>query len=232
MSAITSLNSVYRGGNVPKPVRGYITPMDADGTLVKDLLRSFQYFPETIQDTKANNWQAKEIPGLSHPLYQWTAGGAREVSFTAVFTRDRANTSAEKANIAKHQINTNDDQRNVDIPSAISWLRSFKYPNYGYTDAAATRRVRPQPPQKLVLTLPGVRLNNGTHQLCPSEMFAIMQTCDVSYEGFFSDGTPRLVRVQLVFAEIIQIGRGVYPHSAHQLRFAARTGYKDPNPRK
>ena len=71
MSAIGSVTSMVRGGLVPKAARAYIIPLDpyqAD-KVVLDELRVFQYFPETIQDTKAVNWQSKEIPGLSHPLY-------------------------------------------------------------------------------------------------------------------------------------------------------------------
>lgn len=50
--------------------------------------RKFQYFPETIADTKQVGYQPKEIPGGSLPLYQWSNSGERTISFTAVFTTD------------------------------------------------------------------------------------------------------------------------------------------------
>jgi len=48
----------------------------------------FQYFPESVADTKAVNYQPKEVPGGSLPLYQWTGSGERTISFTAYFTSD------------------------------------------------------------------------------------------------------------------------------------------------
>lgn len=48
----------------------------------------FQYFPESIADTKAVSYQPKEVPGGSLPLYQWTNSGERTISFTAYFTSD------------------------------------------------------------------------------------------------------------------------------------------------
>lgn len=50
--------------------------------------RKFQYFPESISDTKQVNYQPKEIPGGSLPLYQFTGSGERTISFTAIFTTD------------------------------------------------------------------------------------------------------------------------------------------------
>jgi hypothetical protein len=48
----------------------------------------FQYFPESVADTKAVNYQPKEVPGGSLPLYQWTGSGERTISFTAYFSTD------------------------------------------------------------------------------------------------------------------------------------------------
>jgi hypothetical protein len=53
-----------------------------------DPRRRLQYFPETLTDSKAVNYQVKDIPGGSLPLYQWVSSGAREISFTAVWTTD------------------------------------------------------------------------------------------------------------------------------------------------
>jgi hypothetical protein len=50
--------------------------------------RRFQYFPETLQDTKAVNYQTREVPGGSLPLYQYVNSGERLVTFTAFFTTD------------------------------------------------------------------------------------------------------------------------------------------------
>ena len=50
--------------------------------------RRFQYYPETVQDTKQVAYQAKEVPGGSIPLYQYTNSGERQITFTAQFSTD------------------------------------------------------------------------------------------------------------------------------------------------
>jgi hypothetical protein len=70
----------------------YITELDEnDRPLVSGGFpqwRKFQYYPESIADTKQVSYQPKEVPGGSLPLYQWTGSGERTISFTAVFTTD------------------------------------------------------------------------------------------------------------------------------------------------
>ena len=56
--------------------------LGADDTPTGDS-QVFQYYPETISDTKAINYQQKEIFGASLPLYQFIAGGERLISFQA-----------------------------------------------------------------------------------------------------------------------------------------------------
>lgn len=110
---------------------------------------SFQYFPESISDTKGVNQQNKEIPGASLPLYQWVSSGERLISFTASFTADM-------------DITTNPDlrqgalrRRNPDIRSALLWLRRFLMPSYSAS--------RTFPPAKLRLHIPnsGIGLIGG-----------------------------------------------------------------------
>lgn len=205
-----------------------------------ELQKSFQYFPATISDSHATNYQTKVIPGLSHPLYQWTSGGARVVSFEAIFTRDRTYTASEKQAIASGaakahgvvgsdglSISSNADPRNVDIPSAVAWLRSFLLPWYS-NDGKGTYNStpnRPRPPRKLILGLPGVRLNWGVPELPAEMMNAIMTGCEVVYDGFFHDGTPRTAKVSLSFAEIIQIGGRIVNHNAENKADLGFGGY-------
>lgn len=261
---IGTIAKSFRGGLKPKAVRAYLTPLDIHNndqqfTTGDDLTRVFQYFPESISDTRGINYTTKIIPGLSHPLYQWTSGGVREISFTAIFTRDRS-MSAEEFNQAATgaaktgettfipqnvssfaaqnsratsagAISESEDARNVDIPSAVAWLRSFMEPEYSVdgTGLRSATPPRPFPPRKLILGLPGVRLNWGVPVLPASEMFCIMQTCDVTYQGFFGDGTPRFASVELSFAEIIQVGGRIRPHDASDRRSVAVQGYRRTN---
>lgn len=221
MSGLSTVASLVRGGQVPKPVRGYIIPLDIhnnDATLPGET-RTFQYFPDTIQDNKASVISNKTIPGLSHPIYQWVAGGERAVSFMACFTRDKALTQEAKgANEGRQSfINTSDDSRNVDIPSAVAWLKSFSLPE-GTADGSVGLSVRPKPPRKMILGLPGVRINQGIPGLCADQMYAIMTECSTVYEGFFADGTPRITKLNLTFVETIQIGGRVINHDARDKR--------------
>jgi hypothetical protein len=243
MSAFTTIARSFRGGLAPRPARGYILPRDGfDGdNALPEQQRSFQYFPATISDSQATNYQTKIIPGLSHPLYQWTSGGARVVSFEAIFTRDRTYTSAEARAVQGRSglgggqsnglgnigVSSNSDPRNVDIPSAITWLRSFLLPWYsddGKGTYSSTPN-RPHPPRKLILGLPGVRLNWGVPTMPSEQMNAIMTSCEVVYDGFFHDGTPRMAKVSLAFAEIIQVGGRITCHNAENKNILGLSGY-------
>jgi len=258
MSAINSFVRAVRGGLQARPARAYIIPLDihkGDEIIMSDK-RELQYFPQTISDQKATNYQTKVIPGLSHPLYQWTSGGPRTISFQAVFSRDRTYTDDEKSSIRSPgptsslgvqaqraagrasfqwgQSGIKDESRNVDIPSAIAYLRSFLDPEYSTNgqDTSSTVPDRPHPPRKMILGLPGMRINWGVPSLPADEMYSIMTQCDVNYDGFFPDGSPRMARVDLSFAEIIQIQGTVKVHDALNRRRYGNAGYnlgKDKN---
>jgi hypothetical protein len=68
----------------------YLTELDEEDRPSSSRLahRKFQYFPDTIADTKAVNYQTKEVPGGSLPLYQYINSGERALSFTVYFTTD------------------------------------------------------------------------------------------------------------------------------------------------
>lgn len=239
MSAVNSLVSVLRGGLNERSVRAYVIPLDSktDEQLTGDR-RSFQYYPKTISDQKATNYQTKVIPGLSHPLYQWTSGGPRTISFQAIFTRDRTYSDSEKASITKNKTFTADAQpslslgkelkdeaRSVDIPSAIAYFRSYLDPEYSLGNQQLTTPPRPYPPRKLILGLPGLRINWGVPELNQDEVYCIMTQCDVNYDGFFADGSPRFARVDFAFAEIIQIAGSIKVQDADNRRRFGTAGY-------
>lgn len=249
MSAFTSISKAFRSSG-PRPARGYLIPLDPfrEDVPILDFARSFQYFPSSLSDSQATNYQTKVIPGLSHPLYQWTSGGARGIAFEAIFTRDRTYSDSEQDAIDKGTtergsasadavssqsvgsfflgIANNSDSRNVDIPSAVAWLRSFLLPEYS-SDGRTFPGIpqRPRPPPKLILGMPGMRLNWGVPTLPASEIYVIMTGCEVNYEGFFHDGTPRMAKVALSFAEIIQVGGKIIVQDGGTKRRTAMGGY-------
>lgn len=222
MSAFQSFGSAFGSGNRGRPARCWITPLDAfnNDEVMNDLARSFQYFPESISESKANSYQSKEIPGLSHPLYQWTAGGPRELSFTAVFSADLPPEDA-RGNVRSSEV----VERNVDVDAAIAWLQAFQYPEYSTPDGQRNPGGRPKPPRKMILTLPNVNINFGRPQVMDDEMNCILLSAEVSRESFFPSGATRLAKVELTFAEIIQVYGTVTPHDASAIRGESQSRY-------
>jgi hypothetical protein len=171
-----------------KPVTG---PVGASpGQDVTEDKFVFQYWPETLTDTKAVEYAVKQVPGGSHPLYQWVRGGERTLAFTAVFSRD--------ANPTDTDIVQQADLYNRDINAAVWALRRFLYPAYGEGDLKAF------PPEFLVLNLPGTAIGGFNDNGPVTTINCLMSRCDVEYRSWFPDGTPRFVTVDLEFQEVVQ----------------------------
>jgi hypothetical protein len=175
----------------------------------------FQYYPESINDTKAVNYAQKAVPGGSLPLYQWINGGERQITFTAMFSSDIDLSLESKAawggTLAEETKKLGVEDRNVDIRAALTWLRSLMMPTY---DSFG----RTFPPPKMLLSLPntGIGLLGGGlpgqspdgshHVLC------IMTQCDIELKKLFPSGMPRLASVQLGFSQVAQRnGQVVFP---------------------
>lgn len=184
------------------------TGIGKDGSELDDTRARLQYFPESLSDSRAVNYETKEIPGGSHPLYQWVSGGERQLSFTAVFTQE-------------NRLGTRDpllgafitpDKHSVDIQAAISWLRQFTYPSYGAGGLAS-------PPLRVRLTFPAMGLGRTPDgSLVSDSLMTIMTGCDVEYMQWWPDGTPKYATVSLGFSEIVQDPRSVRFHDAAALR--------------
>lgn len=195
----------------------------------------FQYFPESFSDTKTVNWQAKDIPGASLPLYQWTSSGERSISFTAQFSTDIdpwANDTAEVARATegvyasefKDRLKRNGvERRNVDVRSAIIWLRQYMLPTYD------TQRGMTIPPPKLILYLPrsGIGLAGGEvgNIDSPDQVLCVMTQCEVTWEKFFKTGNAKLASVSLAFAQVPQKGSSVsLPQAGPKMLSALKDG--------
>jgi hypothetical protein len=158
----------------------------------------FQYWPESLSDQKDSTWEERKIPGLSHPLYHWSSGGGRTLTFTAAMARDN-----DPDEIAASSVLTPTDKvHNYDIEAAIAWLRSFQLPTY--TDEGV-----PLPPPKLFLYLQGMRLglDNQMGVLC------YLSGCDITVQNWFPGGKIRYVEVALSFIELIQKDRRILTRS-------------------
>lgn len=182
----------------------------------------FQYFPESLSDTKQVNYQAKEIPGASLPVYQWISSGERSISFTAVFSSDTDLIDRQgnnKNELIGRQSASGIGHRNVDARSAVAWLRRLMLPEYiaGGADNGAPLA---KAPPKLYLNLKnsGIGIAGGTNGAFsqPDAVLCILSQCDVNWEVFFPSGFPRLVSCSLTFLEVAQnAGRVSFPQRGH-----------------
>lgn len=237
MPSLTSLASALQSKLPNKTANAYLIELDKKTDApVKGKNESpyvmFQYWPETIQDGKNINYQQKDIPGGSLPLYQWVSSGERLISFTAVFTCDVDYASAQSVqpdppgatsasvDVARTELAgrlkaAGQIRRNPDVRGAIAWLRRYMLPTYdGTFDAPITRA-----PNKLRLYLPksGIGVNGGSDSTATSidSIYCVMTQCEVTYESFFPSGLVRVATVALAFAQIPQFRGGVFFPSAN-----------------
>ena len=180
----------------PKVSRVYMIPLKEDGTFDDDLERAFQYWPEALTDSRGDSgWQEKVVPGGSHPLVQWTAGGGRRLSFTVFFGRDEHPSELEEEN-----------ENNVDVAAALAWLRYYTYPKYEQNS------VKVYSPLPLLLVFPGTQIG-----IVSDEMLCVMTSCDITYHAWFPNGTPKIAEASLEFLEIVQWGENIIFHDRELL---------------
>ncbi|MBI5788783.1 MAG: hypothetical protein HZA78_08025 [Candidatus Schekmanbacteria bacterium] len=68
----------------------------------------FQYNPSEIGDDKSSQFADIKIPGISHPKYQFVAGGARQITCKLFFFKG-------------------------DVKKQVAWLQSLLYPEHSGT---------------------------------------------------------------------------------------------------
>jgi hypothetical protein len=205
VGAVGSLAQIVRAFTQAPPVRASMVPLNDDGSENEVMERGFQYFPESVTDTRGVNWVSKVVPGASHPLYQFISGTDRNISFTAFFTSDENPDSGDffdkltKGFSLASLLTSNKKKHVVNVAAAIAWLRSFTFPTYqsGYA----------QSPPIIRLYLPNSGINGQIGgSIVPDSVDVIMTQCDVTYQAFYRQGYPRIASVSLAFNEIIQVG--------------------------
>lgn len=223
MALISSLASVIGIKETATPVTAAISELDpstgqesisrstsvtdaaSNVTEQKSSLQAFQYFPESINDSKSPEWSRKSVPGGSHPIVTFINGGERVISFPAIFTTDD---NPEPLGVVQAALTGSFDfgvqtllggnrKDTVDIPAAIAFLRKFTYPNYDENKSIS--------PPFAIVYLPNSGIIGQLNQALDSIVGAMIQ-CDVLYEKFHRNGAPRIVVVQLAFVEVVQIG--------------------------
>jgi len=194
----------------------------------------FQYFPETLSDTKAVNWTPREVPGASLPIYSWISSGERTLSFTAVFSSDvDLVTVEENKGFGASDITTRlkaiqAEDRNVDIRAAVLWLRAFMLPTYGTEGPLGIPAATAPPRLLLVLPRSGLGTAGGAYSTgnTPDDVQCIMTQCDVSYEAWFPSGLPRIATVALAFAQVAQNPSGavLFPEGGIHMWYERESG--------
>jgi len=149
----------------------------------------FQYHPESLSDQQGTNYENIQIPGGSHPIYQWVSLGPRVISFSAQFTSDRAFPLPALDVGNRH---------NVDINGVFAALRYLYYPLYD-----PSSDFRSSPPIRLFLVLPGTMLG---HIAPPVPV--IMTDMGMEIQQWHPSGQPKIATVNLTFNEIRQTSTG------------------------
>lgn len=192
----------------------------------------FQFWPESMTDSRAVEWNPRNIPGGSHPIYQWTSSGERKLAFTAVFARDTEQVvdpvSAAKTRtgilgeipivgaldslLSKVGLGppAGDPFRDPPLDAVVNWLRWFTYPRYSKDDLRAIA------PAKCFLATEGhfIGHDGSSHIIC------LMTGCEVTYEAWFPNGSLRIIEVALEFAETVQTANGVKFHSRDDMNLS------------
>lgn len=82
-----------------KSITAYLVDLTSNERL------EFQYNPENISDSKSTDYATIKIPGMSHPRYQYVAGGARQLNFKiSLFMKD--------------------------VKKNVEWLQALQYPTH------------------------------------------------------------------------------------------------------
>lgn len=210
---------------------------------------ALQYWPETLSDSRGSEWNPRPIAGGSHPIYQWSSGGERRLSFTAMFTTD---TKPQDGNLGS---GTLESQANAVDRGRV--LTSASIANYG------TAEIQDAYPETTMGARLGLGLEIGVRDIdlravvswlrwytypdystedqfrayepakvllvMPNtglgfdgsdHVLTVMTQCDVTYEEWFPNGFPRTVEISLEFAEVVQSGNRVQFHSRRLMRNA------------
>ncbi len=109
---------------------GVTFPTVTKGRIVvpgRGITYQFMFNPSKITDTKVTNFGAIELPGASHPVYQFGSGGERLIKFDLYLDGDRGRVGRRDAGAV------------LDVTDEISLLRSLIYPSlYGSTGKIST----------------------------------------------------------------------------------------------
>jgi len=161
---------------------------------------TFQYWPQTLQDDYQVEYAEHQIPGGSHPLYQWVGGRGRTLTFQAVFTAEINQTRIEQGVPSQPFFLTPSARFTVNVNAALDKLRAWMRPLYG----KGGRLGLTKPPPILKLVFPKTSLVGGGGTSVGDGINVILRSAPITIEAWFANGEPRIATVDLQFSEIVQ----------------------------
>lgn len=234
---------------------GSVNPINASGGggftpagQIRDVFL-FQFWPQQVTDNYTPNYATKQIPGGSHPIYQWTGGAGRDISFSAQFVSEitedeflpnatsdfRARITANSATGVPIQgaagagaagipglgpLLLPSSRYKTNVAAAIAALQRYLYPDY--VDGGANNGKYAKPPRKLVLVLPGTKLGRSDGN---DGILCIMRSASVTMENWFPSGELRSATVALRFSEIVQRSAGA--DNVSNITYVSQQSYND-----
>lgn len=199
MSLLSSVGAAL-GGDLGEPKPAQIKPKE--GLSEKfDRPLTFQYFPETINDTKGAEYASNSMPGSSHPIKTWVAGTDRVISFQAVFTQDKNPQEVNAVSVLTGGFELSmggATKHTVEVEKQLAILRSYILPYYKNGIA--------YPPPTLQLVIPGSKLVSAGKVDVEDSLLVLLTQCDITYESFHRNGAMRIATVALSFVETVQSG--------------------------
>jgi hypothetical protein len=156
-------------------------------TSVKPTPILFQFFPESITDSRENNVETTTLPGYSLPVPTFAGSSGRTISMSLTFAQERWKGTGKRL--------TDWDKYNFDVGLAVQALRMLTYPIGIFKDAIVDVGITPIP---FALSLPNTMIG-----IDKDYVFCFMRSYSVDYMSFFPDGQPRLAKMSLVMDELL-----------------------------
>jgi len=161
----------------------------------------FQFFPETIVDSRSANVSEVNIPFFSNPMPTFSSASPRIISFSADFAQEKwAVQSSQQLDAGLGNDIAFWDKHNFNVGLALQALRSLTYP------VAVNGLMYPLP---LYLSLPGTRIGidrvAGSGALINSSILCFMKSYSSTRKSFFPDGVPRIGSIQMDFQEFANL---------------------------
>lgn len=142
----------------------YLVPLD---NLSGERLDDFppirlQWWPDSIEYERGDiGWESQQIPGLSHPLQQWTGNGAPTLSFEIVWTSEKDPAyqqdagKADQGPLGTSQGGTSrKTPYSIDVNAAMAWLTAMTNPEYSERGEGVGGSEPPVNPPPIIQVIP------------------------------------------------------------------------------